>query len=154
MHTHFFSHPICSLLDKLEAATEEDPSKEALLQSIEVKIVDLQSQLRAVKDQRESGSIPQPTGGGVVATRGGVARGRGGRFSAPRGGGRGRFGGGYYPTHSFAPRGRGKQGEEMRRDDERGEERMRESDRLFLFLSSSQRYIRLCQLFVLIDFFR
>ena len=69
-----------------------------------------QSQLRAVKDQRESGSIPQPAGGGGASTWGGGARGRGGRFSAPRGGGRGgrgRHGGGYYPTHSFTPRGRG-----------------------------------------------
>ena len=60
------------MLAKLEAAS--DDTSRTMQESIEGKIVDLQSQLRLVRDQRETGVVPQKA---VMPSQGG----RGGRGS-------------------------------------------------------------------------
>jgi hypothetical protein len=85
------------MLAKLEAAS--DDTSRTMLESIEGKIVDLQSQLRLVRDQRETGVVPQKA---VIPSQGG----RGGRGSFV-GRGRGRAAS-YYPAHNASwGRGRG-----------------------------------------------
>jgi hypothetical protein len=85
------------MLEKLESAP--DASKSTLLESIEGKIVDLQSLLRSVRDQRETGVVPQQVAPVAYGGRGG----RG--YNPIRGRGRGAT---YYPQHSGRGRGRGR----------------------------------------------
>lgn len=86
------------MLAKLEASPDCS-SRMTLQESIEGKIVDLQSQLRSVRDQRETGVVPQKT---VPPNQGG----RGGRGNFI-GRGRGRAAS-YYPAHNASwGRGRG-----------------------------------------------
>ena len=100
------------MLEKLESSAD-NPSKTTLLENIESKIVDLQSLLRGVRDQRETGTVPQQAAPTVYGGRGGgQGGGPGGRGYAPaRGRGRG-----YYPQYAgntgyegagYAGRGRG-----------------------------------------------
>jgi hypothetical protein len=83
------------MLEKLESAP--DASKSTLLESIEGKIVDLQSLLRSVRDQRETGVVPQQVAPVAYGGRGG----RG--YNPIRGRGRGAT---HYPQHSGRGRGR------------------------------------------------
>jgi hypothetical protein len=86
------------MLEKLESSP--DASKSTLLESIEGKIVDLQSLLRSVRDQRETGVVPHQVAPVAYGGRGG----RG--YNAVRGRGRGAT---YYPQqHSSSGRGRGR----------------------------------------------
>ena len=86
------------MLAKLEVSPDCS-SRMDLQESIEGKIVDLQSQLRSVRDQRETGIVPQKA---VQLNQGG----RGGRGSFV-GRGRGRAAS-YYPAHNASwGRGRG-----------------------------------------------
>ena len=79
------------MIDKLESSAD-NLTKSNLLENIEGKILDLQSQLRSVKEQRETGVVPQPV---AVSVYGGRGRGRG------RGVGSGPGSGfsGYYPQY-------------------------------------------------------
>ena len=86
------------MLAKLEVSPDSS-SRMTLQESIEGKIVDLQSQLMLVRDQRETGVVPQKA---VLPIHGG----RGGRGNFV-GRGRGRAAS-YYPAHSASwGRGRG-----------------------------------------------
>ena len=84
------------MLAKLEVSPDCS-SRMTLQESIEGKIVDLQSQLRLVRDQRETGVVPQKA---VVPNQGG----RGGRCV---GRGRGRAATYYLPHNTSWGRGRG-----------------------------------------------
>ena len=109
------------MMDKLENA-DNDPSKAALLENIEGKLMDLQIQLRTVKDQRDSGIIGTASSAGGIGGsagsggggrgRGLASRGRGYGYAAPGGGrGRGRAYGGSGWEESYGGRsGRGRVG--------------------------------------------
>lgn len=64
------------MIAKLETSTD-NLAKADLLENIEGKILDLQSQLRSVRDQRETGVVPQQVVPPVYGGRGGRGRGRG-----------------------------------------------------------------------------
>ena len=97
------------MLEKLESSPD-NVTKTNLLESIEGKIVDLQSQLRLVKDQRETGVVPQQMMPPAYGGRGGrgysSGRGRGGSYP-PQYAGRGR---GFTEDSWGAGRGRGRFG--------------------------------------------
>lgn len=84
------------MMGKLECLAES-ASTATLLENIEGKIIDLQSQLRSVREQRESGVIPQATPS--------MYGGRGGRGYAPARGRGGRGVPSYYPQYSGRGRG-------------------------------------------------
>lgn len=88
------------MLDKLESSLD-NPTKTNLLENIEGKMLDLQSQLRTVREERDSGVAPQQMTLLSYRGRGGRGRGRG-RSQIQSGG--------YYPyyTGRGEPTGRGR----------------------------------------------
>ena len=88
------------MLDKLESSPD-NPSKSDLLENIEGKVLDLQSQLRTVREERESGIAPPQVTPLSFGGRGGRGRGRG-RSQLQSGG--------YYPHYAGRgePTGRGR----------------------------------------------
>ncbi len=118
------------MIEKLDSSEDSD-SKRKLLDNLESKIVDLQAQLRTVRQQIEKGFVPE----GVAATQApsssyhvpyaGQYRGRGGGRHAVHGRG---YGGRYYSAVPFRGGGRGRSATTYYRDASEDNDAARSAD--------------------------